>query len=209
MPQIILTVLVVLGLPRANKALIAFVKTILAKLTGNTFLPTPTPSVATITTALTAFETSETSMGTSKGVKGDRAAKRATLVALLKHLRDFVQGACESNLENAAAIAESVGMRLYQQASRVRLLISVTQALLDNKPVSGSVVCDAKAVAPTATYFWCYSLDQKIWVSVPEQMQAKVVIAGLTPGQTYYFRFRALTRKGMGDPSQIVSLIVK
>jgi hypothetical protein len=41
-----------------------------------------------------------------------------------------------------------------------------------------------------------------------ETMKAVTVISGLTPGQTYYFRFRALTRKGMRDWSQIVSLLV-
>jgi hypothetical protein len=40
-------------------------------------------------------------------------------------------------------------------------------------------------------------------------MRTVTVISGLTPGQTYYFRFRALTRKGMRDWSQVVSLIVR
>ncbi len=39
-------------------------------------------------------------------------------------------------------------------------------------------------------------------------MKARLVLSGLTPGQLYYFRFRAQTRKGPVDYSQIVSLMV-
>ena len=35
------------------------------------------------------------------------------------------------------------------------------------------------------------------------------MIAGLTALQTYYFRFRALTRTGPRDYSQVVSLLVQ
>jgi len=123
---------------------------------------------------------------------------------LLKHLRDYVQQCCESNMENAFAIAESANMRLWVAGVRVKAALTITQGL-----VSGTVVCDAKAVARQATYYFSYSVDEKNWVSVPETMTCKITISGLTPGQTYYFRFRALTRKGMGDPSQIVSFLVK
>lgn len=40
-------------------------------------------------------------------------------------------------------------------------------------------------------------------------MQASTVIKGLTPAQRYYFQFRALTRSGASDLSQVVSLIVQ
>ena len=39
-------------------------------------------------------------------------------------------------------------------------------------------------------------------------MKASTGIAGLTSVQTYYFRFRALTRTGPQDYSQVVSLVV-
>ena len=75
--------------------------------------------------------------------------------------------------------------------------------------LSGVVELDARAVAPSASYYWQFSLDGKSWTSAPETMKHVTVIAGLTPGQTYSFRFRALTRKGMRDWSQVVSLIVR
>ena len=204
MAQIILTILVVLGVPKRTRDLIAFVKAVIAKMTNNPNFTTPTPTLAAVSSALAAYETAETAVQTTKGAKGDRAGKRRDLVAVLKHLRDYVQQICEANTENALAIAESANMRLQSTPARIKAALTITQGL-----VSGSVVCDAKAVARDATYYFCYSMDEKSWVSVPEGMKSKVTISGLTPGQTYYFRFRALTRKGMSDPSQIVSFLVK
>ena len=76
-------------------------------------------------------------------------------------------------------------------------------------PTSGSVWLLCLRLAKTATYFWQFSLDQKAWTDAPETMRAKLLLSGLTPGQTYYFRFRALTRKGPVDYSQVVSLLVR
>ena len=205
MSQLILTILVVLGIPKRSRDLIAFVQAVIAKMTNNPNFTTPTPTLAAISGALTAYEDAETAMKTTKGTKGDRAAKRRDLVVLLKHLRDYVQLCCESNIESALAVAESANMRLRLVPARLKAALTITQGL-----VSGSVVCTAKAVAKQATYYFSYSVDQKSWISTPDSMKSKITILGLTPGQTYYFRFRALTRKGgMSDYSQIVSFIVK
>jgi hypothetical protein len=204
MAQLVLMVLVVLGLPPRNKDLIAFVNTVLLKMTGNAYFPNPTPTLASVGAALTAFESAQTAMSTAKQVAGDRAKKRATLVTLLKHLRDFVQGVCESDIDNAAAIAESAGMRLKKVKKLVKAAFSVVQGR-----VSGSVVCSVKASGIPTTYYWFYSLDQKSWTSAPDTMTSKVTISGLTPGQLYYFRFRTLNRKGLTDLSQVVSFLVK
>lgn len=204
MSRLVLTILVVLGLPARNKDLIGFVKAVIQKMTGNANFPSPTPTLAQVGTALADFETSETSMKTKRGVAGDRAAKRSALVTLMNHLRHHVQEICEADLENAAAIAESAGMRLRKIGARTKAAFTVVQGL-----VSGSVVCSVRAPAPQATYYWTYSLDQKSWTSVPETMTCTVTISGLAPGQTYYFRSRVLTRKAMSDFSQVVSLLVK
>jgi hypothetical protein len=75
--------------------------------------------------------------------------------------------------------------------------------------VSGTVNLAAKAPAHRASYAWQYSTDQKTWTSVPQTLQAKTGVSGLTAGTTYYFRVQVLTMTGGGDWSQIVSLLVK
>jgi hypothetical protein len=124
----------------------------------------------------------------------------------LKHLRDDVQAVVEqqTNLADALKVAESAGMTLKKIGKIVRPELTAKYT-----GISSVVELDAKAVAPNASYYWQFSLDSKNWTSVPETMKHVTVISGLTPGQTYYFRFRALTRHGMRDWSQIVSLIVR
>jgi hypothetical protein len=77
-----------------------------------------------------------------------------------------------------------------------------------NSGLSGVVLLEARAVAEVAMYYWEYRSTQENWTSIPETMKASAVISGLIPLTTYYFRFRAATRKGPIDYSQVVSLIV-
>ncbi len=71
------------------------------------------------------------------------------------------------------------------------------------------MVCDVKAPGIPTTYFFSYSLDQKIWTSAPESTRSRITITGLTPGQTYAFRYRTFNHKGMSDFSQFITFIVK
>jgi hypothetical protein len=75
--------------------------------------------------------------------------------------------------------------------------------------VSGTVTLVAKAAATKAAYNWQYSTDQKTWTSLPETIQSKAGITGLTAGTLYYFRVQSVTKDGLGNWSQIVSLMAK
>jgi hypothetical protein len=48
----------------------------------------------------------------------------------------------------------------------------------------------------------------KTWVTAPATLQAKTTVAGLVPGSTAQFKYRAVTKTGEGDWSQRVSLMV-
>ena len=39
------------------------------------------------------------------------------------------------------------------------------------------------------------SVDQLTWTDLPDTIQAKTKVSGLTPGQTYYFKQRAITKQ--------------
>lgn len=78
-----------------------------------------------------------------------------------------------------------------------------------NGEVSGTAVLVVRAVADVAVYLWEMSADQKSWGSLPQTFKATTTVTGLTPGQTYYFRFRSQTRTGgVSNESQVVSLFV-
>jgi hypothetical protein len=183
MAQLLYTIVVVLDLPKTIAALIAYARAIVLKMTNNAYFATPSPALATVTAAITALEAVEASMATTKGLVGQRTAKKKALIALLKQLRDFVRITAENDPDNAAAIVASAGMRLKNIHLRVKALFTVTQGL------SGSVICDVKSAGRPATYYWSFSLDQKTWTSAPDSLKSKVTISGLTVGQIYYFRY--------------------
>lgn len=199
--------LVVCELPDADKELLPFSKGMIVSCTSNKYLPNVGPLIVTFTPKVDAYDKACTAAETkAKGTTAHRNAMRVQVIADVYHIRDHVQGVVElqPTLALATAVAESVGMRLRKPGAHTKGELSA-----ENGAPQGTVELEAKAVARVASYYWQYSLDQVSWVSVPETLQARTVISGLLSARVYYFRFRALTRKGVGDFSQVVSLLVR
>jgi hypothetical protein len=195
-----------LSSPPQNKQLITFARAVHEHLSGNLHFPSPSPTLALFAANIAAFEVAETKAATrAKGAAKERDAKRQKVKEDLGHLRDYVQSVVEKQAtgEDAAAMIESTFMSVRKAYKRSKGELSAK-----NTGVSGTVVLDAKAIAPAAVYYWQYSLDQETWTSVPKTMKARTVIAGLTRAATYYFRFRGFTRAGEIGFSQVVSLLV-
>jgi hypothetical protein len=172
---------------------------------NNALFPNPSIPMTQLANDIAAYLASLS--GNSKLSTATKKSLKRNLVLDLKHLRDDAQTVVERQTSRADAlkVAESAGMTL-KKPSGPR---NKPELAVKFSGLSGIVELDAKAVAPSTTYYWQFSLDGRTWTSVPETMKHVTVISGLTPGQTYYFRFRALTRKGMRDWSQVVSLIVR
>ena len=196
----------VLKLSPRIKNVITFAQSVASALTDNTSFPSPNPPLATLQANITALSTAETAvLARTKGAVEDRNAKLATLRTDLETLKAYVQGVADAaNPTNAASIIESAGMTVRTITLHDKPALGVKQG-----SVSGTVNLAAKAPAHRASYAWQYSTDQKTWTSVPQTLQAKTGVSGLTAGTTYYFRVQVLTMTGEGDWSQIVSLLVK
>ncbi len=198
--------IVVLKLPTKIKNFIAFAQSVANSMTENaaTF-PLPTIPIATVLADIAALNTAETAvLARTKGAVETRNAKMATVHADLESLKAYVQTvAGMGTAANAEAVIQSAGMS-------VRKVTLHDKAALEAKKgsVSGSVNLIAKAAAETAAYDWQYSTDQKTWTSLPVTLEAKTGVSGLTVATVYYFRVQPLTRKGLQDWSQIVSLLV-
>jgi hypothetical protein len=196
----------VLRLPASDKDLLTFGFGVYNAFQGNVDLPNPNPIMAVFKANLVAFQDAATkAVLKTKGTVTLRKAKRRKVESDLKRLKDYVQSVVElqTDAAAAAAIIENVLMSVRKTGKRSRPELQVR-----NTGVSGTVAADAAKVAAVAVYYWEYSLNQTDWTIVPETLQASTVITGLTPGQTYYFRFRALTRKERKDYSQVVRLMV-
>jgi hypothetical protein len=202
---IILRVLVILHLAKRIPDLIKQIKAIILAMTGNPFFATPSPPLATLAADLAALESSEAlTIAKTKGAAATRNVKLATMRTDMGILHAYVQQIADASESQATAIIESAGMSTRKPTTFTKSVFAAKMGV-----VSGLVHLVALAVAKAASYDWQWSTDQKTWTSLPSTLKAKTSVAGLTAGTTYYFRFRALTRKGQGDWGQFVSLLVK
>ncbi len=197
---------VILMLPRKKKDRTLYARAVFTHLLDNKDITKLSYPIEDIKKDVEELEEAEAAAAShTTGAAKQRDAKAAKVMQILWHYVDDVQRVVEvqPNRHDAAVIAEGAHMGLRGGSKRNKAPVTAICG-----SASGSVVVDAKAVAKQAIYFWQYSEDQVTWTSMPESFRARVVIAGLTPGKRYYFRFRAHGRKEKFDFSQVVSLIV-
>jgi len=198
--------LAILKLPKVVAQIITFAQQVLTAMTNNPKFPSPSPALSLFAAAITALGLAEAAALTrAKGAATTRNDKKAALVALLQQLRTYVQTVADADAENSAAIIQSAGFVVKKTAVHKPRTFSVVQGI-----VSGT----AKVVCPTAghraSYDWEFSTDGgKTWVPLPSTLQAKTSITGLAQGSTVQVRFRAVTKAGVADWSQPMSLFMK
>jgi hypothetical protein len=196
---------VVLKLPVKIKNFITFAQSVATAMTNNAEFPLPPIPIATLLADVTALNTAETAvLSRTKGAVETRNAKLATVKSDLVTLKAYVSTvAGMATPENAPAIIQSAGLSVRKTTLHDKAALSAKQG-----SVSGSVNLVAKAAARTAAYEWQYSTDQKTWTTLPITLQAKTGVSGLTPATTYSFRVQEVTRTGVENWSQIVTLLV-
>ena len=194
----------VLKIPARKANVAAFATSVINAMTGNASFPNPSPSLATVSADLAAYEAAEAQVVTRvKGAAVTRNAKYIVLHTDLEHLMGGVQQVADANPANAQSIIESAGFSIRKNTLHPKAPFKVEAG-----GVPGSVKLIAKAVDHRASYEWQYSTDQKTWTSAPTTLQAKTVITGLTSGTVFYFRVRGVTKTGEGAFSQIVQILV-
>jgi hypothetical protein len=196
---------VVLKLPVKIKNFIAFAQSVANAMTNNAEFPLPPIPIVTLVADVAALSTAETAVLTrTKGAVDIRDAKLATVKSDLVTLKAYVSTvAGMATPENAPAIIQSAGMSVRKTTLHDKAALVAKQG-----SVSGSVNLIAKAAARTAAYEWQYSTDQKTWTTLPLTLQAKTGVSGLTPATVYSFRVQEVTRTGVENWSQIVTLLV-
>ena len=196
----------VLKTPKPAILFIAAALNVRDRLTDNPHVPSPSPTLDVFNTNIKSLQDAQSKVRAGGlGAAKVRDAWAKKVKKDLRKLLECVQIAADAqpNPEEAAAVILSAGMSVRGKSTRVKAPFAVKQL-----PVSGSVQLDARALARRAVYFWEISVDQTTWTEAGKTMRGKLVVTGLTPGRTYYFRFRALLSDGMTDVSQVVSLIV-
>jgi hypothetical protein len=190
------------------EALLTLGNTCVAAVANNaTMFPNP-PYTTPLRAALAALAPAITAAA-SGGVAAATALQTAALAVrdLLDQHGNWVDAlATAAPPEQAAVIITTAGFHV----SLVGATAKAKKQGVDNTTKSGTVLCQLIKVAGALMYFWETSTDQKTWTK--EALDTELIkgtIAGLTPGQVYYFRFRSYIRgKGYTSPSQTFSLIV-
>jgi len=195
----------VLNLPELNKPLLTYSRAVHDALLNNPAFPSPNPPLSVLAANIDAFEDAETQAATrAKGAASFRDTKKKRVKEDLFHLCDYVQSVVETSCPaDATALIESAFMSVRKVPTRTYPEISAKRG-----DVSGKVILAARSVAPKAVYRWEHSMDQETWTPLPETMLTRTEVSGLESAKTYYFRFRAFTRAGWQDYSQVVSLLV-
>jgi len=195
-------VIAVLKIPRSIANFISYAKSIVMAMTGNPNFTTPSPTLASVAETIRALEDAQSEAFTkATGTAEKRDVKRAALIRDLHELLRYVQGIADKNPDHAQDIILSAGMKVKQAGSGRRYNYEVRHT------ISGKLMLTAKTAGKHAAYDWEKSTDGKTWISLPPVLVAKTEVSGLTPGETYYFRYRSITRSGTSDWSHIISVI--
>jgi hypothetical protein len=162
-----------------------------------------TPPPATFEAHLTLLQQAAQNVYTR--ALGSVEARRAALATVqndLHALCTFVQQLAEASPEAGPAIIADAGMSIKNATGPVRSGFVVKQGR-----VSGTARLIARAEGTRASYEWQYSLDEETWLSLEPTMHASQDVPGLVPGKVYFFRYRSLTKAGVGAFRQVVSLL--
>jgi hypothetical protein len=195
----------VIACPKKEQELLVFGQTVVQKMTNNPNFVTPGTVVTDLAAAMTAYGTAIVNVAEQKNVGEARTAAKQGVLDKMDQVKAYVNGVIEKlPPDQANAAIESAGLRARKRTTRTKPPLAASFGGL-----SGTVLLMALAAARVATYTFEYSMDQKTWTACPNVMKCKTTVAGLTVGGTYYFRVQALTRKGLGDWSGVVSFVVR
>ena len=197
--------LAVLDLPKRINVLVTYAHSVVEGMTGNAAFPTPSPALATVTTAITELQTAETAaLARTKGAAAIRNTKKASLITLLQSLRMYVQSIADQNGEQGPAIIQSAGMSVKKTGTRPPRVFAA---------LAGANSGTVKIVAPSAghrvSYDWQYNTDGKTWIDLASTLQAKTLMTGQTPGTVLEFRYRWVTKTGAADWTAPITFTVK
>ena len=181
-----------------------YVRHVVTSLTGNSWVPTTTVALTTVSNDADALQTSQTAALTKGlGLAEARNHKLSTVFTDLDTLRANVQVAIDANVAHAAEIAQSCAMSMKKPGKRQKAQLA---ARMTSAPGVAKLL--AKAVKRGAAYEWEMSSDGgKTWVTVAKSTVANATVSGLAAGTIYMFRFRSTVGQVTSDPCNPISFL--
>lgn len=177
--------------------LIVFVRNIVTLMTGSAKYPTPSPTLATITTSVDAFEVAvQEALEGGKLAVAARNAARVELLSLVRQLAAYVQGHCDADLVN---IFES-GFNAVRAPAPIGQLPAPANVRLVMTGLSGQLSLRFDRVDNAANYsIQSATSADGPWEDKGLSPNTRVMFDGLTPGKMYWGRVRANGTAGPSD----------
>ena len=184
------------------------VTTILEWMKSNPAFPAPTPTLAVVEAAFEDYKvtTAYAAQGGTQNI-AVRNARRAELVALLRPLASYVNGAANGNMEKLLSSGFPVQKPV---RTPVGPLPPPVAPIVRQGAVTGSIAAAAPPVHGTSSYNWSVALKSTpdADVQTAQTTGARADFRGLTPGQTYLVCLNAVGSAGTSDWSDTGSLMV-
>jgi hypothetical protein len=198
-------VLVVLNAPEKNLDFLYYAKFIATCFAQEPLLANPTLPLAVFEAHIAELEARQTlTLTRALGTVDSRNAQKVIVYGDMVQLKVFVQCVADAHpLDMAAGIIVSSGMSVKRSSGHGKPDFEVKLG-----PVPGSVHLYARAPKTRAAYDWAYSIDGLTWIRVDTTVNADTIIPNLALRTRYFFRYRIVTKEGVGDWSQPVSILV-
>jgi hypothetical protein len=183
----------------SDALLVTGTQTIVTAMTSNTDYPTPTPTLATVTTALTAFTVAiANAAGGGKEETAIKNAKRAELVSLLRQLASYVGVTCGGDM---AKLLSSGFPTQKPNRSPIGVLDAPDAPVVTPGSLTGQLDAISSPVFGAYTYNWRVALAStpNVFVQQPQTTAARNTFSGLTPGQIYRVQLNAVGSAGPSD----------
>ena len=182
--------------------------TIVTSMTNNHSYPSPTPALASVSTAINEF-----SIALNNAADGGvtltaiKNAKRNALVGLVRYLASYVHVACHGDM----AVLLSSGFPIQKPTrSPVGILPPPAPPLLQLGGRSGDLVASITPIAHSSSYNWRLTL-----ASAPDKQlrmvpttAGSITFSGLTPGEIYSVDANAIGSAGASNWSDTSVLMV-
>ena len=193
----------ILHLPRTVPALLAYATAIVRAMADNPTFPAPAPRLVDVSKCIDRLRAAH-SPARVPGASAQWERFHAELVAALDQLRAYVQVIAARNPSRARTIILSSGLSLRKAPVRSAAGFRARQGA-----EGGSIVLTAPAAARRASYEWAYSLDERdTWLDAPPTLQARTCLRGFRPMSVVRFRYRPVTRAGLGEWSGVIAILV-
>jgi hypothetical protein len=167
----------------------AFTENVIKCMTGNTHYATPIPPIAAVSAGLAAFTTAlAAAAGGGKVLTAAKNEQRENLLAILRQLAAYVQGACGNDLSWLL----SSGFRA-TSTNRSRTPLATPAILGITNGTSMALTLNVEPVANARAYEVRKSIIAGTWLDGGICTQARrIMVQGLTPGTVYTFQVRAI-----------------